>query len=638
MAAGFKNLKAMTIVEVVVAMAIISVSTAVMCSGISTSLNIIRKSADLINNNAENKSSLFENISDNKTESINESSVLFNGKNYKVYELKSENDSGKLLYYSTKEASLNTRGMIQCFIESYEKISSGSLGVILTKNSIDYSENSDVSNAFIHYLSDTYGIDANKFYWRIVKDISDGTYKIAMTQERSPYVGDKYFTKVDLVSVKIGSTNYSNITEGYCQFKNVHPGNNSFNSGNDYIILDTINGPDVDIDTFFTKNAFDPSENRTLMFNLFDSLCVLNNLDGNVNSDNCPEVIKQDLKNHGIDTDKVVFDYNYNDGKPIILLAEDVEKSDINNNDYVLAEISRIASGEVTVESGVSKVQKNSGGITLTSKLMSMSVFDDRTIFKDKEYSSTLKNMYRYFILKERMSSSADSEKASEKIKNGLKEATGIDHENSMWMFKRDKENDNLIFKYSTALPLTEMKYGSNYKKYSDILVRTISAEYDNNAGEWKYTNGYSQIKYKDGVFVLSDKDIALDKLSDEEVMVVSAIENGWSQYGMPDTVDGESGYNADNGSKTVNDTAAGRIIKNASENFKVDLSAFYWSISDKGDLVTFVKRSGVPTDSEGNPDSSKPVKAVQIKLSTLKKKEVEASIILKNDIYVLNF
>ena len=60
-----KNKKGMTIVEVVIAMTIIAISTAIMCSGISTSLSIIRKSVDLINNNAENKSCLYEIIADN---------------------------------------------------------------------------------------------------------------------------------------------------------------------------------------------------------------------------------------------------------------------------------------------------------------------------------------------------------------------------------------------------------------------------------------------------------------------------------------------------------------------------------------------------------------------------------------------
>lgn len=638
MTTKLKNKSGMTIVEVVVAMAIIAVSTAIMCSGISTSLNIIRKSADLINNIAENKSSLFENIAENKTENINQTSIQFNGKNYNIYELKSENDSGALLYYSTKEATLNTRGMIQCFIETYDKLSNNALGVVLTKNSVDYSENSDASNAFIHYLSNTYGIDANKFYWRIVKDVSDGAYKIAMTEELNPYIDNGYFVKVDLISVKIGSTNYSNVTEGYCQFKNVHPSNNSFNSGNDYNILDTISGPDVDADTFFTKNAFSSAENGAMLFNLFNTLCVSNNYSGNVNSDNCPDALKQDLKNHGIDTDKIVFNYSFNEGKPTFSLAEDVEKSDINNNDYVQAQIARIVSGKVTFNSGVSKVTKDTEGITISSKLMPMSIFDDKTIFKDNEYSATLKNMFKYFMLNKRMSSSTDSENASDKVNNGLKDATGIDYENSLWLFKRDEGNNKLVFKYSTALSLTEMKYGSNYKKYSNILVRTISAKYDYTNDEWSYTNGYSQLKYTDGSFVLSDKNIALNKLSDEEAVVISAIENGWFQNGMPNKADGESGYSDSDGDKTVNDTTAGKIIRNAKENFDIDLSAYYWRISDKGDLLTFVKKSDVPTDSEGNPDASKAVKAIQIKLSTLKKEEVEANIIMEKDIYVINF
>lgn len=638
MTTNIKNKSGMTIVEVVVAMAIIAVSTGLMCSGISTSLNIIKRSVDLIYNNAENKSSLIENIADNKTENINQTSINYNGKNYDIYELKSENDSGALFYYSTKEASLNTRGMIQCFIETYEKLSNNSLGVILTKNSIDYSENSDASNAFIHYLRDTYGIDANKFYWRIVKDASSGAYKIAMTEDLKSYVDDGYFVKVDLISVEIGSTNYSNVTEGYCQFKNIHPSNNSFNSGNDYNILNTISGPDVNDDTFFTKDAFSSKEDSTMLFNLFNILCVSNNYSGSVNSDNCPDILKQNLKNHGIDTDKIVFNYSFNEGNPIFSLANDVEKPDINNNDYVQAQIAHIASGEVKVSSGVSKVTKDAGGITISSRLMPMSIFDDKTIFKDKEYSSTIKNMFKYFMLNKRMSSSVDSENASDEVKNGFKDATGIDYENSLWLFKRDEGNDKLMFKYSTTLSLTEMKYKNNYKKYSDILVRTISAEYDYNNDEWSYTNGYSQLKYTDGVFVLSDKDIALKKLSDEEAMVISAIENGCFQNGTPDSADGEGGYTIKDGSKTVNETDVGKIIKNAQENFNIDLSAYYWKVSDNGNLLTFVKKSDVPTDSEGNPDASKTVKAVQLKLSALKKEEVEVNIILEKDIYIINF
>lgn len=633
------NKSGMTIVEVVIAMTIISISAAIMCSGVSTSLGIIRKSVDLINDNAENKSSLFENIADNKTENINKTTLEFNGKSYDLYEIKAENDSGELLYYSANEAELNTRGLIQCFIEAFEKLSNGELsGVILTKNSVDYSENSDASNAFKDYLNDTYGIDSNDFYWRIVRDSSDGTYKIALTESLKPYISDGSFTKVELASVKIGSDNYSNIKSGYCQFKSVHPSSNSFNGGSDYLILNTINGPDVDSDTFLTEDNFNTEENGSEILKLFDYFCVSNNYTGTINSDNCPDIAKQELKSHDIDLDKFVLNFSFNGGSPVFSYAVDAEKSKLNNNDYVLAQRAEISAGEVKYSSGFTKITINGDGTSIGSQLSSMNVFDDETVFENGDYSSTLKNMFEYFMLEKRISGSIDSENASDSVKDEVKTKTGIDSENSLWLAERDENNDSLLFKYSAALPLTEMKYGDNYKKYSDILVRTVSAEYDFDKDKWTYTDGYSQLKYTNGVFVLSDKDIDMEDLSDDEAMFISAVENGWSQNGKPDELDGESGYTITEGDRAVNDTDAGKIIENAKANFSIDLNEYYWKISSSGDLLTFVKKSDVSNDSDGNPDTSKTIKAVQIKIGKLKKTEQEVRISLENDIYVLSF
>lgn len=636
--AAEKNKSGMTIVEVVVAMTIISISTAIMCSGISTSLSIIRKSIDLINKMAENKSSLFENIADNKTENINKTTLEFNGKSYDLYEIKAENDSGELLYYSTNEAELNTRGLIQCFIETFEKLSNGEFsGVILTKNSVDCSENSDASNAFKDYLKDAYGIDGSDFYWRIVRDSSDGTYKIALTESLKPYISDGSFTKVDVASVKIGSTNYSNIKSGYCQFKSIHPSSNSFNGGSDYLILNTINGPDVDADTFLTDADFNTGENGSEILNLFDYFCVSNNYTGTINSDNCPDIAKQELKNRGIDLDKFVLNFSFNGGNPIFSYAVDADKSELSNNDYVLAQRAEISAGEVKYSSGFTKVTINGDGISVGSELSSMEIFNDETVFENKEYSSTLKNMFEYFMLDKRISDSIYSESASDSVKDEAKTETGIDSENSLWLVKRDENNDSLLFKYSAVLPLTDMKYGDNYKKYSDILVRTVSAKYDFDKDKWTYTDGYSQLKYTDGVFTLSDKDIAMEDLSDDEASFISAVENGWSQNESSDDIDGESGYTVTDGERVINDTTAGKIIENAKTNFNIDLDKYYWKISDNGDLLTFVKKSDVPSDNDGNPDVSKTIKATQIKFSKLKKEDAEVSIALENDIYVLN-
>lgn len=634
-----KNKSGMTIVEVVIAMTIIAISTGIMCSGISTSLSIIRKSSDLIKDNAENKSSLFENIADNKTENINKTGLEFNGKNYDIYEVKSENDSGELRYYSTQEATLNTRGLIQCFIESYEKLSSGDLsGVVLTKNSIDYSENSDASNAFKNYLNDTYGIDANDFYWRILRDSSDGTYKIALTDGLKSYISDGSFVKVNSASVKIGSTNYSNVKSGYCQFKNIHPSSNSFNGGSDYLILNTVKGPDVDADTFLTSDDFNTTKNGSVIFNLFDYLCVSNSYTGNVNSDNCPDIAKNELKNRGIDLDKITLNFNFNGGSPIISYCDKADKSKLKNNDYVLAQNAEIANGVVKYSSGFTKIIKNDGGMEIGSELVSMDVFDDDKIFEDSSHASTIKNMFSYFMLEKRISDSIDSENASDEVKTDVKMETGIDSENALWKVKRDKNNDNLMFKYSTVLPLSEMKYGDNYKKYSDILIRTISAEYNFEKNKWSYSDGYSQLKYIDGLFVISDNDILLDDLSDEEVLLISAIENGRSQNGNIAELDGESGYTIEDDKRLINDTLAGKIIENAKTNFNVDLDKYYWKVSDNGDLLTFVKKSDVSVDSDGNPDISKNIKANQIKISKLKKTEQEVKIALDNNIYILSF
>lgn len=633
-----QNKSGMTIVEVVIAMTIIAISTGIMCSGISTSLGIIRKSVDLINNSAENKSSLLENIANNKTENIKKTNLLFNGKGYDIYELKSENDSGELFYYSTKEASLNTRGLIQCFIETYEKLSSGAFsGVTLTKSSIDYSENSDASNAFKDYLNDTYGIDINDFYWRIVRDASDGAYKIALSQGLKPYISDGGFVKIDLASVKIGSTDYSNIKSGYCQFKNIHPSSNSFNGGSDYLILNTVIGPDVDIDTFLTKDDFNTSENGSMIFKLFDYLCVSNNYTGIIDSDNCPDAAKNELKNLGFDLNKFTLNYSFNGGNPIFAYCE-AEKTELKNNDYVIAQNAEVANGAVDYSSGFTKIIKNDEGLTIGSELRSMNIFDDQTVFKDKAHGSTIKNMFKYFILDKRISDSIDSEKASDSIKSEVLERTGIDSENSLWTVNRDENNDSLIFKYSAVLPLSTMKYGDNYKKHSDILVRTISAEYNFEKNKWSYTDGYSQLKYIDNIFVLSDKAIDKDDLSDEEALLISAIENGWAQNGKSDKLDGESGYTNEDGERTVNDTEAGKIIENSKTKFDVDLDEYYWKISGKGDLLTFVKKSDVPVDSEGNPDESEIIKATQIRISKLKKQEQEVSISLDYGIYVIHF
>lgn len=623
-----KNKKGMTIVEVVIAMTIIAVSTAIMCSGISTSLSIIRKSVDLINNNAENKSSLYENIADNKTENINKTSLEFNGKNYNVYEVKSENDSGELVYYSASEASLNARGILQCFIEAYEKLSSGALGgAVLTKNSIDFSENSDASNTFKDYLNDTYGIDANSFYWRIVKDLSDNTYKIAMTDGLKPYISDKSFTKINLASVKIGSTNYSNLKSGYCRFKNIHPAGSGFNGGNDYLILDAVKGPNVDTDTFITKEAFDTEKNGSLIFNLFEYFCVSNNYTGEVNSDSCPDIAKNELKNIGVDVDKIVLNFSFNDGSPKISYCDKADKSKLKNNDYVQAFSSDITNDHVKYSSGFTKITKDENGIKIGEKLRSLEVFEDDSIFKDKSNAVILKNMFEYFMLEKRIDNSVYSEKADDINKNEVEKETGIDSENSLWTVKCDKNNENLIFKISSALPLTEMKQGDNYKKYSDTLVKTVSARYDFENDKWSYTDGYSQLKYTDGVFILSDKAISKEDLSKQQALLISAVENGWSQNGRPNELDGESGYTIQDGKRVVNDTAAGKIIKNAEVNFDVDLDKYYWKISDNGDLLMFVKKSDIPLDSEGKPDYSKKVRALQIKISSLKKEDIEVTI-----------
>lgn len=624
-----KNKKGMTIVEVVIAMTIIAISTAIMCSGISTSLSIIRKSVDLINNNAENKSSLYENIADNKTENINKTILEFNGKNYDVYEVKSENDSGELVYYSVSEASLNSRGLLQCFIETYEKLSSGDLGgTALVKNSIDFSENSDVSNTFKDYLKDTYGIDANSFYWRIVKDLSDNTYKIAMTDELKPYISEGSFVKINLASVKIGSTNYSNLKSGYCQFKNIHPDSNSFNGGNDYLILNTVKGPNVDIDTFITKEAFDTEKNGSLIFNLFEYFCVSNNYTGEVNSDSCPDIAKDELKKMGIDVNKLALNFSFNNGSPTISYCDNTDKSKLKNNDYIKASSSDITNGKVKYSSGFTKITIDENGIKIDEKLRSMDVFEDDSIFKDKSNAVIIKNMFEYFMLDKRIDNSVYSEKADDLNKDEVKKETGIDSENSLWTVKCDKNNENLMFKFSSTLPVSEMKQGDNYKKYSDTLVKTISARYDFEKDKWSYTDGYSQLKYTDGVFILSDKAISKEDLSEQQALLISAVENGWSQNGRPNELDGESGYTIQDGEKIVNDTAAGKIIKNAKANFNVDLDKYYWKISDNGDLLMFVKKSDIPLDSEGKPDSSKKVRALQIKISSLKKEDIEVNIL----------
>lgn len=624
-----KNKKGMTIVEVVIAMTIIAISTAIMCSGISTSLSIIRKSVDLINNNAENKSSLYENIADNKTENINKTILEFNGKNYDVYEVKSENDSGELVYYSVSEASLNSRGLLQCFIETYEKLSSGDLGgTALVKNSIDFSENSDVSNTFKDYLKDTYGIDANSFYWRIVKDLSDNTYKIAMTDELKPYISEGSFVKINLASVKIGSTNYSNLKSGYCQFKNIHPDSNSFNGGNDYLILNTVKGPNVDIDTFITKEAFDTEKNGSLIFNLFEYFCVSNNYTGEVNSDSCPDIAKDELKKMGIDVNKLALNFSFNNGSPTISYCDNTDKSKLKNNDYIKASSSDITNGKVKYSSGFTKITIDENGIKIDEKLRSMDVFKDDSIFKDKSNAVIIKNMFEYFMLDKRIDNSVYSEKADDIDKDEVKKETGIDSENSFWTVKCDKNNENLMFKFSSTLPVSEMKQGDNYKKYSDTLVKTISARYDFEKDKWSYTDGYSQLKYTDGVFILSDKAISKEDLSEQQALLISAVENGWSQNGRPNELDGESGYTIQDGEKIVNDTAAGKIIKNAKANFNVYLDKYYWKISDNGDLLMFVKKSDIPLDSEGKPDSSKKVRALQIKISSLKKEDIEVNIL----------
>lgn len=624
-----KNKKGMTIVEVVIAMTIIAISTAIMCSGISTSLSIIRKSVDLINNNAENKSSLYENIADNKTENINKTILEFNGKNYDVYEVKSENDSGELVYYSVSEASLNSRGLLQCFIETYEKLSSGDLGgTALVKNSIDFSENSDVSNTFKDYLKDTYGIDANSFYWRIVKDLSDNTYKIAMTDELKPYISEGSFVKINLASVKIGSTNYSNLKSGYCQFKNIHPDSNSFNGGNDYLILNTVKGPNVDIDTFITKEAFDTEKNGSLIFNLFEYFCVSNNYTGEVNSDSCPDIAKDELKKMGIDVNKLALNFSFNNGNPTISYCDNTDKSKLKNNDYIKASSSDITNGKVKYSSGFTKITIDENGIKIDENLRSMDVFEDDSIFKDKSNAVIIKNMFEYFMLDKRIDNSVYSEKADDIDKDEVKKETGIDSENSFWTVKCDKNNENLMFKFSSTLPVSEMKQGDNYKKYSDTLVKTISARYDFEKDKWSYTDGYSQLKYTDGVFILSDKAISKEDLSEQQALLISAVENGWSQNGRPNELDGESGYTIQDGEKIVNDTAAGKIIKNAKANFNVDLDKYYWKISDNGDLLMFVKKSDIPLDSEGKPDSSKKVRALQIKISSLKKEDIEVNIL----------
>lgn len=624
-----KNKKGMTIVEVVIAMTIIAISTAIMCSGISTSLSIIRKSVDLINNNAENKSSLYENIADNKTENINKTILEFNGKNYDVYEVKSENDSGELVYYSVSEASLNSRGLLQCFIETYEKLSSGDLGgTALVKNSIDFSENSDVSNTFKDYLKDTYGIDANSFYWRIVKDLSDNTYKIAMTDELKPYISEGSFVKINLASVKIGSTNYSNLKSGYCQFKNIHPDSNSFNGGNDYLILNTVKGPNVDIDTFITKEAFDTEKNGSLIFNLFEYFCVSNNYTGEVNSDSCPDIAKDELKKMGIDVNKLALNFSFNNGSPTISYCDNTDKSKLKNNDYIKASSSDITNGKVKYSSGFTKITIDENGIKIDENLRSMDVFEDDSIFKDKSNAVIIKNMFEYFMLDKRIDNSVYSEKADDIDKDEVKKETGIDSENSFWTVKCDKNNENLMFKFSSTLPVSEMKQGDNYKKYSDTLVKTISARYDFEKDKWSYTDGYSQLKYTDGVFILSDKAISKEDLSEQQALLISAVENGWSQNGRPNELDGESGYTIQDGEKIVNDTAAGKIIKNAKANFNVDLDKYYWKISDNGDLLMFVKKSDIPLDSEGKPDSSKKVRALQIKISNLKKEDIEVNIL----------
>lgn len=624
-----KNKKGMTIVEVVIAMTIIAISTAIMCSGISTSLSIIRKSVDLINNNAENKSSLYENIADNKTENINKTILEFNGKNYDVYEVKSENDSGELVYYSVSEASLNSRGLLQCFIETYEKLSSGDLGgTALVKNSIDFSENSDVSNTFKDYLKDTYGIDANSFYWRIVKDLSDNTYKIAMTDELKPYISEGSFVKINLASVKIGSTNYSNLKSGYCQFKNIHPDSNSFNGGNDYLILNTVKGPNVDIDTFITKETFDTEKNGSLIFNLFEYFCVSNNYTGEVNSDSCPDIAKDELKKMGIDVNKLALNFSFNNGSPTISFCDNTDKSKLKNNDYIKASSSDITNGKVKYSSGFTKITIDENGIKIDENLRSMDVFEDDSIFKDKSNAVIIKNMFEYFMLDKRIDNSVYSEKADDIDKDEVKKETGIDSENSLWTVKCDKNNENLMFKFSSTLPVSEMKQGDNYKKYSDTLVKTISARYDFEKDKWSYTDGYSQLKYTDGVFILSDKAISKEDLSEQQALLISAVENGWSQNGRPNELDGESGYTIQDGEKIVNDTAAGKIIKNAKANFNVDLDKYYWKISDNGDLLMFVKKSDIPLDSEGKPDSSKKVRALQIKISSLKKEDIEVNIL----------
>lgn len=624
-----KNKKGMTIVEVVIAMTIIAISTAIMCSGISTSLSIIRKSVDLINNNAENKSSLYENIADNKTENINKTILEFNGKNYDVYEVKSENDSGELVYYSVSETSLNSRGLLQCFIETYEKLSSGDLGgTALVKNSIDFSENSDVSNTFKDYLKDTYGIDANSFYWRIVKDLSDNTYKIAMTDELKPYISEGSFVKINLASVKIGSTNYSNLKSGYCQFKNIHPDSNSFNGGNDYLILNTVKGPNVDIDTFITKEAFDTEKNGSLIFNLFEYFCVSNNYTGEVNSDSCPDIAKDELKKMGIDVNKRALNFSFNNGSPTISYCDNTDKSKLKNNDYIKASSSDITNGKVKYSSGFTKITIDENGIKIDENLRSMDVFEDDSIFKDKSNAVIIKNMFEYFMLDKRIDNSVYSEKADDIDKDEVKKETGIDSKNSFWTVKCDKNNENLMFKFSSTLPVSEMKQGDNYKKYSDTLVKTISARYDFEKDKWSYTDGYSQMKYTDGVFILSDKAISKEDLSEQQALLISAVENGWSQNGRPNELDGESGYTIQDGEKIVNDTAAGKIIKNAKANFNVDLDKYYWKISDNGDLLMFVKKSDIPLDSEGKPDSSKKVRALQIKISSLKKEDIEVNIL----------
>lgn len=692
-----KNKKGMTLVEVVVAMAIIAMASVLLVGGIMASLNIIRRGSNIINVNAEAKAELGDNINNKESESLEKVSFSYLGDKYELYQVK----AGGLSYYSTEAAKLNTKGIASCIYEVFMEYKNGVItadGKPWGGNSMDSSAHSTAVDICIDRLKTKFGINSDLMFWRIVCDVNTGTFGITFTDVYNSAVFD-YETGIkanDYVNV-YHLANYdpnsdSNAMEkGYVKIKtkkinagmdlHIKGEHENADGSREYRVLSTFKSTDgVNVETFFKDSVFDTFENGTgaIYENMFKYFCVNQRIQKNISSqtttDEFPliDAVKDYLNTVGI-TASDQWSYDFNSGNPKFSFG--VNNADFGERkayDYVISIVNN-ASLTNNIWTNTSKesfcqLTESVGGVlvpNVSKETFSVSDFEKYFDNVDDSHKQTVYNAFNYFMLQNPPSIildkayvkttdgkdstnnlSINSEKVSDEVKNQLKYYTGLDSSNCLWTYDANNYNKELTFTYTRKL-----NDKASVKKYD--IIEGVKTEVKPFATTKVTTSeGWLLVTAAD-----SSDDIALYGTIDSELITqesrkaITAILRGF--YAAVDAkqarekTDSEPGYNQDGTFNTS--TGAGWILNYCKNNFKdVDLSKYYFRITansskTKVQNIYIIPKSEVTyTDSDKKiPDLTKKYKVAYIDFANFTKSDYKevgfVRDVSKSWVYTLN-